>query len=146
MLTPGETPAAIATAPASVPRVGGFISYSHKEPEYLMELQEALVPYTGSGAFGDVWDDTRIPAGSEWREEIDSALGQARVAVLLVSRHFLASDFIRWHELPYLLEASQRKNVKVLWVAVSASGYKETGLKELQALNDPRNPLDSLSK
>ena len=42
----------------------------------------------------ELWSDEKIQPGSEWREEIRDAIKKARVAVLLVSADFLASDFI----------------------------------------------------
>ena len=52
-----------------------------------------------SGAI-DLWDDTRIETGDVWRTEIQEALDQTRVAILLVSADFMASNFIVGKELP----------------------------------------------
>jgi len=60
--------------------------------------------------------DRRIETGARWKEQIRNALGRARVAVLLVSRPFLASDFIEKHELPELLGAE--KGLSVVWIPV----------------------------
>ena len=70
-----------------------------------------------------LWSDKKLTAGDQWREEIRKALARARVAVLLISADFLASEFIREMELPKLLEGAEERGVSILWVAVSESMY-----------------------
>jgi TIR domain len=118
-----------------------FFSYSHKDQKWLKEFQTMLAPAMPSDI---LWDDTKIDPGAKWKDEIRKALASAKVAVLLVSKHFLDSSFIQRHELPPLLEAEKVGGLKILWVSVGSCKYQETEIDEYQAAHDPSHPLESL--
>jgi hypothetical protein len=121
-----------------------FISYSHADGKWLKELQTHLKPYLRSTMIR-VWDDSHIGAGANWKESIENALTLTKVAVLLVSPAFLASNFIAESELPPLLEAARSEGVTILWVPVRFSSYEITPIAAYQAAHSPDKPLASLS-
>lgn len=93
-----------------------------------------------------LWEDTKIRAGSKWRAEIAAAIDNAKIGILLVSRQFLASDFIAEHELPKLLDQAQNNGLTIIWVAVGHCLYDETEIVDYQAANKPDRPLNSLTE
>jgi class 3 adenylate cyclase/tetratricopeptide (TPR) repeat protein len=121
-----------------------FISYSHKDEEWLARLQTMIKPLIRAGEVL-LWDDTMIHTGANWREEIQQALATAKVGVMLVSSNFLASDFIAGVELPSLLNAAAEKGLQVCWILVSACLHETSGLDGFQAAHDIDRPLDSLT-
>ena len=98
----------------------------------------------------DVWEDTRIRPGDEWRAEIRKAIEAASVAVLLISADFLASEFVASEELPALVEAAERRGLRVLQVIVSPSRFERTPLApepvRFREANRNRNSVCSSSR
>ncbi len=140
------------TDPAKVNRIrrSVFISYSHKNDKYLNELKTHMAPLVRNGEI-DVWDDKKIEAGDQWKTEIENALEHAKAAVLLISPHFLASEFITRIEIPALLKKSASGGCRILCLYVEHSVVKEAvydddiKLTDFQGLNTPDNPLAGLS-
>ncbi len=122
-----------------------FISYSHHDTIWLERFHTMLKPAVKNTDLS-IWDDTCIKAGSKWQDEISNALHNAKVALLLVSPYFLASDFISEHELPPILDAEKEEGLIVIWVPVSSSFYSLTDISKYQAAYNPAQPLDNLSK
>lgn len=117
-----------------------FISYSHEDTEWLQRLQVHLKPLQREGRL-DFWDDTKIRPGANWSEEITKAIQRAKVAVLLISADFLASDFIIDNELPLMLSAASEKGLDIFPVIVSPCFFEHSILSKFQSVNSPEQTL-----
>jgi GTPase SAR1 family protein len=135
------------TRPGKAKRNGLFISYSHQDRDWLAKVQPHINVLGKMGITVNLWDDTQIKAGMKWKEEIEKALGSAKVAVLLVSTDFLNSDFISRDEVPALLKAAQEDGATILPLILKPCLYTSyPDLKDYQAVNDPSKPLSTLRK
>ena len=120
-----------------------FISYSHKDEEWkerlvthlrVLQLQDLL----------NVWEDRQIEAGADWYAEIENAINQAGVAILMISANFLTSRFILGEEIPKLLERREREGVRVIPIIVKPCAWAQVGwLSEIQARPRDGKPLSS---
>jgi hypothetical protein len=120
-----------------------FISYSHQDERFREELETHLKPYLRTGI--TAWSDRQIQPGSQWFDEIKAALARTSVAVMLVSPKFLASDFIHEQELGPLLKQAEAGGVRILWVLIRDCAYRETPLKDYQAVvSPPDKPFDQI--
>lgn len=122
-----------------------FISYSHRDKEYLDRLQEHLKPHVRAGTI-PLWVDTHLKPGDDWEAEIKRALESAQVAILLVSFSFLASDFVVEEELPKLLAVAEGRGAHILPVILTPCSFRRTKLSRFQAVNNPARPLSGLSQ
>lgn len=123
-----------------------FISYCHRDRELMEELRTHLAPLAKRGRL-EFWVDSKIDAGDSWLDEIDNALDRAGIAVMLVSKHFLASNFIMDYEVPYLLDAKKQHGVKLFQVVLGRCCYGLfDDLSQFQAINKPERPLQALTE
>jgi len=80
-----------------------FFSYSHKDEELRNELEAHLALLKRQGIIS-AWHDHCITAGGEIDQVISSELESAKIILLLVSAHFLASDYCYEKEMKRGLE------------------------------------------
>jgi hypothetical protein len=120
-----------------------FFSYSTLDEKWFNKLQAKLQPMLRGGI--TVWSDKRVKTGSLWRDEIKESLQDARVAILLVSPNYLASDFIQNSELPDLLKAAEERNLKILWIPIEPCLYQTSAISSYQAVYNPALPLAMLA-
>lgn len=123
-----------------------FISYSHEDRTWLQQLRPYLKELERRHGLA-IWDDSRIQPGSDWPSEIERALGEAKVAVLLVSQPFLASDFIIDNELPHLLAAARKEGTVILPLIVSPCTIAaHPDLYRFQAVNSAEETLEDMDE
>lgn len=123
-----------------------FISYSHQDKKYLEWLQKHLKAFQRQNRQIEVWDDTKIKAGDKWKKEIESALEKASVAFLLVSKDFLASDFVMDEEIPKLLQKCSEEGTLFIPIILTPCLFDDSPLGDFQAINTPDTPLSSMSE
>jgi uncharacterized protein YjbI with pentapeptide repeats/nucleoside phosphorylase len=117
--------------------------YSKRDRVWLQRVLTHLKPYVAGKSI--LWADPGLRAGDRWQEEIDEALSRTKVAVLLVSADFMASDFIQTQELPKLIQAADHQLVSIIWILLSDCAYSRTALPRYHAAHDVTKPLKSLS-
>ena len=123
-----------------------FISYNHKDAQFLERIRVHMRPLEKAQRI-ELWDDTKIMAGQQWKPEINAALNRAKAAVLLISADFIASDFIVDNELPTLLKKAQSEGTLIIPVILKTSRFlRDARLNTFQAINDPLKPLAELSE
>ena len=79
--------------PPADPKLRVLVRHSAAEKDVALaaELLQHLDPLKRFAGV-DVWSEARIRPGDNWREEIQRAIDQADVALVLLSSDFLATD------------------------------------------------------
>lgn len=119
-----------------------FVSYSHLDKGFLVDVQRHFKPFLGQI---DFWDDTKIKPGQKWKDQIKNAIEETKVAILLVSTDFLGSDFIATDELPPLLKLAETKGATILIVILKPCLFEEfEDLNVYQTMNPPSLPVSKM--
>jgi len=125
-----------------------FISYSHrgKGPEWKALLLEQLKVFTVQNLI-KAWDDERITGGWRWENEIEKAIHNARLAIILLTNEALESEFILERELKPLQER-EKNGVIVIPVncGCEAKEYENHDwIKKLQIRPFEAKPLSTIT-
>ncbi|HEV3344487.1 MAG TPA: TIR domain-containing protein [Pirellulales bacterium] len=128
-----------------------FVSYAHKDDQDDRKWLKLLLPSLSALANPPTeipfWYDDHLDSGEKWEQQIYDRIDRARVAVLLVSRQFFASQFITRNELPRILMGAEQGELKTLPVLLEECLHDH--LDDRQFVGPRRNhalvPVESLS-
>ncbi|HEX7575481.1 MAG TPA: toll/interleukin-1 receptor domain-containing protein, partial [Candidatus Methanoperedens sp.] len=109
-----------------------FISYSHQDESWKDRLVKHLKVLQMEDII-EVWEDRRIGAGENWYQEIQNAMNESKVGIMLVSVDFLTSEFILGDEVPQLLKLRAKEGVKIYPVIIKPCPWKN--VKWLSEMN-----------
>ena len=112
-----------------------FVSYSSRDrklKDLLVNGLQAHLSRAGELTY-KFWSDKEIDLGANWKAEIENALEESDVALLLVSANFASSTFIQESELADFLK--KKKDGKLLLLPVLVRKYNFERLEELSSLN-----------
>lgn len=117
-----------------------FFSYAHEDEELMNEVRRQLVIFERTGRIVK-WHDRKIPAGSEWRREIDSRLERANIVLLFVSPHFIESRYCYEVEGQAALRRHDTGEAHVIPVILRPCPWQEAPFSKLQAVPRDAKPI-----
>ncbi len=117
-----------------------YCSYAHKDNELRDQLETHLSSLKQQGII-NVWHDRDISAGTEWKEETDRYLNRAHIILLLISQHFIASDYHFGIEMKRALERSDAREALVIPIILRPCDWRELPFSKLQVLPFNEKPI-----
>lgn len=117
-----------------------FYCYAREDKALRDELDKQLAPLKRLGLLA-TWHDREIIPGREWKREVDTRLNVADIVLLLISVHFMHSDYCYGVEMRRALERHKAGEAQVIPVILRPVEWKETPLGDLQALPPEGKPI-----
>lgn len=133
--TENLTQAQITARPVEV-----FFSYAHEDQLLMDSVRNQLVIRERLGQIVK-WHDRMIPAGNEWREQIDQRINTAHVILLFMSPDFLASRYCYEIEGEIALRRHREGHARVIPIILRPCDWTITPFGEFQALPSGAKPI-----
>lgn len=106
-----------------------FVAYAHEDMRWFdPEYRFNLIPFLKESLRREnteFWYDKELMGGDEYKRLIESKIKRAHIALLMVSQHFLNSEFIETFELPHISARAERKELVVIPVLVEPCAWSD---------------------
>ncbi len=121
-----------------MPKAQIFFSYAYKDEAYrdALELHLSLLKRQG---LVEGWHARQIQAGENFADVIDKNLQAANLILMLISPHFIASDYCWEKEMMHALERHEAGTAKVIPIFIRPCDWQTAPFAKIQGL--PRNAL-----
>jgi tetratricopeptide (TPR) repeat protein len=119
-----------------------FFSYSHEDDKLRDQLVDHLSILTRQEVI-ESWHDRMISAGTEWKNQINENLDAADIILLLISSHFLSSDYCYDIEMKRAMQRHESGEAQVIPIILRPSEWHDAPFGKLQALPPNGKPVTS---
>lgn len=119
-----------------------FVSYSHQDTHLLDKLHEHLSALRRDGLL-ETWTDREIHAGGEIDKEVDAAMDEAELFLLLISASFLNSNYCFEREFQRAQEKRAANTAIIVPLILKEVDWEIPALRKYKALPDDGKPVIS---
>lgn len=120
--------------------MNAFISYSHKDQEYLEMLLKHLAQVKRERLL-NAWTDHEIEAGSSFNADISNSLEQAKIFIALLSPDYINSNYCYEKEFKKAQDLYKAGKLKIVPVVVEPCDWHNTPFADLKALPKDGKPV-----
>lgn len=124
-----------------------FISYCHKDNEYLEDLKKHITPITEKYGF-TIWDDTEVLSGQKLFDIINQELNTFNLMICLISSDYLSSKACQ-DEFNVILQKSQNSDIEainVFPIIVRNCAWKHSEIGNFKCQPNDGQPIAKLLK
>lgn len=121
-----------------------FYSYAHEDELLRIKLEKHLSVLRHEGKIAE-WSAREILPGQDWQQEINKQLDEVTIFLLLISAHFMASNYCYGIEMKYALERQKRGAAHVIPILLSPVEWQKAPFAHLQCLPPYAKPVTKWS-
>ncbi len=106
-----------------------FVSYARQDAKWLDPAYSFnIVPFLADSLRRysvTFWFDRELVPGDEYKRHIDAEIDKSQIALLIITQHFLNSEFIETRELPRIAGHAERDRMIVIPMLVEPCDWNE---------------------
>ncbi|GCE20752.1 toll/interleukin-1 receptor domain-containing protein [Dictyobacter kobayashii] len=115
-----------------------FYCYAREDKVFRDDLDRHLSGLKREGLL-TTWHDLMITAGEEWEDAINTHLNEADIIALLISPHFMASDYCYGKEMARALQRHERGEARVMPILIRPVDWTNAPFSKINLL--PSNAI-----
>lgn len=117
-----------------------FVSYSHIDEKHRKELEVHLASLQRRGIVS-IWCDRRIIVGEDINNEVDENINDSKIILLMISPHFIASNYCYETEMSIALKRNSEGSAVVIPVIVEPCHWHDLPFGGLKATPTDGKPI-----
>lgn len=121
-----------------------FFSYAHEDEALMDEVRRQLIVFDRQNIIRK-WHDRLIPAGGNWKGQIDIRLRRARIVLLFISPHFFESDYCFDTEMREAMRRHAAGQARVIPVILRPCLWQTAPFAQVQAVPTDGKPITTWS-